>query len=71
MASKNVAIQRSVYDALAKEKRPGESFTQLFARLLTQQGPLGDLGELWGGSLEIDRRRFGRFRSALGVKSHP
>jgi predicted CopG family antitoxin len=45
MPSRNVAVQEAVYDALLREKRPGESFTVLFRRLLDQRE---GLEELWG-----------------------
>jgi len=45
--SKNVAIQNQVYVALSKEKRPGESFTSLFRRLLAQTGAAEELLGSW------------------------
>jgi predicted CopG family antitoxin len=47
MPSKNIAVQASVYNALAKEKRAGESFTSLFRRLLDQRGGLDELLGSW------------------------
>lgn len=49
MSSKNVAIQRTVYDALTREKRRGESFTDLFVRLLGQRGTADEVRGAWGG----------------------
>lgn len=48
MSSRNVAIRKDVYDALSREKRPRESFTRLFERLMAQRGPLEELGGAWG-----------------------
>ncbi len=48
MPSHNVAIQKAVFEALLREKRRGESFTQLFRRLLEQRGGLEDLVGAWG-----------------------
>lgn len=48
MSSKNVAIQRTVYDALSREKRQGESFTSLFRRLLDQREGIEEVMGLWG-----------------------
>ena len=42
-----MAVRKDVYDALRREKRPGESFTQLFLRLLNQRGPLEELRGRW------------------------
>ncbi|MGI0129931.1 MAG: antitoxin VapB family protein [Thermoplasmata archaeon] len=63
MSSKNVAIQRTVYDALAREKRRGESFTDLFGRLLNQRGTVDEIRGSWGprGTAE-DLHRLGRLR---------
>ncbi len=48
MSSRNVAVRKDVYDALRREKRPNESFTRLFLRLLSQRGPLEDVVGAWG-----------------------
>jgi predicted CopG family antitoxin len=50
MSSRNIAVQVTVYDALLKEKRPGESFTSLFRRLLDQRGGLEELVGSWSRS---------------------
>lgn len=50
MSSQNIAVQRQVYDALRKERRPGESFTRLLDRLLSERGALGELHGVWGPS---------------------
>jgi predicted CopG family antitoxin len=63
MSSKNVAIQREVYDALSREKRRGESFTDLFRRLLNQRGTLEELRGAWGPrGVAEDLRALARFR---------
>ncbi len=70
MSSKNVAIQRSVYDALAREKREGESFTDLFVRLLHQRGAAEEIRGAWGlhgGSQDL--RRLAQLRRGPGGKS--
>lgn len=48
MSSRNIAVQTAIYDALAREKRLGESFTALFRRLLDQRGGLEELAGSWG-----------------------
>jgi predicted CopG family antitoxin len=63
MSSKNVAIQRAVYDSLAREKRTGESFTELLARLLAQRGAAEELRGAWGTrGLAEDTRRLMHLR---------
>ncbi|MGA3021610.1 MAG: antitoxin VapB family protein [Thermoplasmata archaeon] len=47
MSSRNIAVQRAVYDALTREKRAGESFTTLFRRLLDQREGLSELVGQW------------------------
>jgi len=67
MSSKNVAIQRSVYDALAREKREGESFTDLFVRLLHQRGAAEEIRGSWGtGGAIHDRRQLAQLRRESG-----
>ena len=48
MSSRNIAVQKAVYDALTREKRTGESFTSLFRRLLAQREGLEELLGAWG-----------------------
>jgi predicted CopG family antitoxin len=47
MSSRNVAVRKDVYDALRKERRPHESFTLLFIRLMNQRGLLDELVGAW------------------------
>jgi|HubBroStandDraft_1064217.scaffolds.fasta_scaffold00957_12 predicted CopG family antitoxin len=69
MSSKNVAIQRTVYDALAREKRSGESFTELLARLLAQKGTADEVRGAWGNrGLSENLRRLTQIRLGKGGK---
>jgi predicted CopG family antitoxin len=66
MPSRNIAVQKAVYDALTREKRPGESFTSLFRRLLDQREGLEELAGSWG------RAGHAADRAALrGLRSPP
>jgi len=47
MSSRNIAIQREIYEALDKEKRAGESFTSVIRRLLDQKEGLEELVGAW------------------------
>ena len=38
MSVKTIALEASVYDRLARQKRPSESFTKTIARLLNEGG---------------------------------
>jgi predicted CopG family antitoxin len=46
MTSKNISITEEVYNKLKKIKREGESFSELFLRLLNSQK--GNLEEIFG-----------------------
>jgi len=48
MPSRNIAVQKTVYEALTREKRSGESFTSLFRRLLDQRQGLEEIVGTWG-----------------------
>jgi predicted CopG family antitoxin len=67
MSSRNVAVQRAVYEALKKEKRAGESFTGLFDRLLHQRGTIDEIRGSWGApGLPEDLRHLSQLRGAKG-----
>ena len=57
MSSRNVAVQKAVYDALAREKRSGESFTSVLRRLLDQRGGLEELAGSWGAGTGRSSRK--------------
>jgi len=64
MSSRNVAVQQTVYQALVREKRPAESFTSLFRRLLDQKEGLEELAGSWGqGTERADRVALRTLRS--------
>jgi predicted CopG family antitoxin len=62
MPSHNVAIRKDVYTALEREKRPGESFTKLFVRLLQQRGPIEELSGSWGPAGKAASRQWKAIR---------
>ncbi|MGB6500079.1 MAG: antitoxin VapB family protein [Thermoplasmata archaeon] len=64
MSSRNIAVQKAVYDLLLREKRGGESFTSLFRRLLDQRGGLEEMAGSWGrASTRRDRTALRALRS--------
>jgi predicted CopG family antitoxin len=68
MPSRNIAIQKAVYEALEREKRAGESFTSVLRRLLEHQRGLDELVGAWASRpSRTDRTRLRRLR-ALGGK---
>ncbi len=63
MSSRNIAVQKSVYDGLAREKRTDESFTAVLRRLLDQRRSVEDLNAAWGAAgAKADRARLQRLR---------
>ena len=70
MSSQNVAIRKDVYDALSREKRTGESFTQVLLRLLNQRGPLEELFGTWGGASRGEETALLRMRNLETSGSH-
>lgn len=67
MPSQNVAVRKDVYHALEREKRPGESFTKLFIRLLQQRGPLEELSGSWSRAARAAQRQW---KAVRGGGSH-
>ena len=64
MPSRNIAVQKTVYDALEREKRSGESFTSVLRRLLEHQRGLDDVWGSWGArGARADRARLREVRS--------
>lgn len=62
MPSRNIAVQETVYEALVKEKRAGESFTSVLRRLLDQRVGLGELSGAWGSGDRGARERLRTLR---------
>lgn len=67
MSSRNIAVRRDIYDALRREQRPGESFTRVLERLLSQRGPLDHLSGSWDHQgATVEDRLWRRGRGAAG-----
>ena len=58
MASKNISITEEAYDALSKEKRQDESFTETILRLTQSKGKLADCLGAWVMSDKEEERIF-------------
>ncbi len=69
MSSRNIAVQKAVYDALTREKRAGESFTALFRRLLEQREGLSELAGHWGKGGERAGRSALRALRSIGGRT--
>ncbi|HTS33102.1 MAG TPA: antitoxin VapB family protein [Thermoplasmata archaeon] len=70
MSSRNIAVQKAVYESLLREKRPGESFTGLFRRLLDQREGLEELHGSWEGR-RAPRPRRAKRRAQHGEGGRP
>ena len=68
MSSRNIAVQKAIYDALTKEKRAGESFTSVLRRLLEQREGLGEISGAWGRAGGRSARTSLRALRALGKR---
>ena len=67
MPSRNIAVQKAVYEALDREKRAGESFTSVLRRLLEQRRGLEDVWGSWGPrGHKADRARLRKLRCRGG-----
>lgn len=68
MPSKNIAVQETVYEALIKEKRPGESFTAVLRRLLDQRGGVEELSGAWGSGGRTSQERLRGLRTVVHAR---
>ena len=67
MSSRNIAVQKNVYDTLSREKRSGESFTSVLRRLLEQREGLEEIVGTWGKTgARADRIALRALRSSGG-----
>lgn len=63
--ARNLAVADDVYEMLSKEKRDGESFSEVIRRLASRRG---SLLECAGILADLPEEKFRRFReAALGV----
>ncbi len=62
MAFKTITIKRKVYKELTKAKRPNESFSELFERMLREKRP--NLMEFYG-AWKLERGEAERIEAAL------
>lgn len=54
MASKTISVKESVYALLARHKRPGESFSELFQHTFSGRRKLSDFKGAWANLPESD-----------------
>ncbi len=47
MVTKTITISLAAYEALLREKRPGESFSDVILRLVEKSGDIMDLAGCW------------------------
>lgn len=66
--AKNIAVADDVYEILLKEKREGESFSDVIRRWRRNRG---SLAECHGLLADLPEEEFRRFRSAALAVDHP
>ncbi len=66
--AKNIAVADDVYEMLAKEKRDGESFSDVIRRLAARKPRLT---ELFGALADLPEEEFQRFRTAALSADRP
>lgn len=66
--AKTIAIADDVYQMLSKEKRDGESFSNVIRRLQRSRGSLMDCYGLWG---DLPEKEFQRIKEAIEGLDRP
>ena len=64
METKTIALDLEAYEVLRRQKREGESFSDVVKRLGGARRPLSGLAGLWKGMSAAEFRRFQEFRRA-------
>ncbi len=59
MATKNISITEEAYEALQRQRRNNESFTQIILRLTQSRGKISDLYGAWKMTDEEESRIVG------------
>lgn len=60
MPTKNISITKEAYDALQREKRVNESFTETILRLTQRTGKLSDSFGAWRDMTDAEEAKFER-----------
>ena len=54
MPTKTITVTEEAYDVMARDKKEGESFSQLFLRITNEKGSLSECLGLWNDVLDED-----------------
>ena len=60
MPTKNISITKEAYDALQREKKDGESFTETIMRLTRRTGRLSDSFGAWSSMTDEEEAELAR-----------
>ena len=63
VATKTLTVVEEAYEALAREKTPGESFSEVIIRLTSRRGSLKDCFGAW----KISDEELARMQNLLGA----
>ena len=63
MGSKNVVLKDEAYEFLRREKRPGETFSDVVLRLRGSAKPLSSFAGAWKG---MPTKELAKIRAAIG-----
>jgi predicted CopG family antitoxin len=58
MPTKNISITKEAYEALRREKRANESFTEIILRLTQRTGKLSDSFGAWENMTDEEEAKF-------------
>jgi len=61
MATKPVALDTEAYDILKRQKKPGESFSEVIKRVMVPRRPLTDFIGIWKDMPEAEFREIDVF----------
>jgi len=66
MGMKTITVTDEAYEAIAREKREGESFSDLFLRIGKDKGTLADCLGLWSDITDEELKVFEDIESSWG-----
>ena len=69
MGTKTISIMDDVYDLLARQKKPDESFSEEIRRLVPKKGNIMDCAGLWAHMSDKESEEMKKYIEDFGRKS--